>query len=141
VQKHDARNIHYDFRLELDGVLKSWAIPKGPSLDPAQKRLAIQVEDHQVSYAEFEGVIPPDQYGAGTVIIWDGGTWEPIGEPREGLSVGKLEFRLHGEKLQGAWALVRMHGKSGDRQESWLLIKERDNYARAENEFNVFESL
>jgi bifunctional non-homologous end joining protein LigD len=141
VQKHAARNLHYDFRLELDGTLKSWAIPKGPSLDPAQKRLAVHVEDHPLSYAEFEGVIPPKQYGAGTVIVWDRGTWEPIGDPREGLSAGQLKFRLHGEKMQGAWALVRMRGKPEERQESWLLIKERDAQARSEAEFSVVDAL
>ena len=141
VQKHAARSLHYDFRLELDGTLKSWAVPKGPSLDPAQKRLAVHVEDHPLSYAEFEGVIPPRQYGAGTVIVWDRGTWEPIGDPREGLSAGQLKFRLHGEKLKGAWVLVRMRGKPGERQESWLLIKERDAQAQSETEFSVVESL
>ncbi|MBP2639656.1 MAG: ligD [Firmicutes bacterium] len=126
VQKHAARNLHYDFRLELDGVLKSWAIPKGPSLDPMQKRLAVHVEDHPLSYAEFEGEIPPKQYGAGTVIIWDRGTWEPIGDPRKGLDSGLLKFQLYGEKLRGAWTLVRMRGKPDERQDAWLLIKERD---------------
>src|SRR5450830_824393 len=101
IQKHAARSLHYDFRLELDGTLKSWAIPKGPSLDPTQKRLAVQVEDHPLSYAGFEGVIPPKQYGAGTVIIWDRGTWEPVGDPRAGYRAGKLKFQLHGEKLKG----------------------------------------
>jgi bifunctional non-homologous end joining protein LigD len=141
VHKHAARSMHYDLRLELDGVLKSWAVPKGPSFDPAQKRLAVHVEDHPLSYAAFEGVIPPGEYGAGTVIVWDRGTWEPMGDPREGLGAGHLKFRLHGEKLQGAWALVRIHGKAGEKQEPWLLIKERDVYARAEAEFNVVELL
>ncbi|HWQ88751.1 MAG TPA: DNA ligase D [Desulfitobacteriaceae bacterium] len=141
VQKHAARNIHYDFRLEVDGVLKSWAIPKGPSFDPKQKRLAVRVEDHPLSYLEFEGVIPPQQYGAGKVIVWDRGTWEPTGDPLEELDAGHLKFKLHGEKLKGAWALVRMHDKSGKKQEPWLLIKESDAYARAETEFNVVVSL
>lgn len=141
IQKHDARNIHYDLRLELDGVLKSWAIPKGPSLDPSQKRLAIQVEDHPLAYAGFEGVIPPKEYGAGTVIVWDRGTWEPTGDPQAGLAAGSLKFVLHGEKLQGAWALVHMRSKAGDKQEPWLLIKERDAHARAEAEFKVIEEL
>ncbi|MHC1762285.1 MAG: DNA ligase D [Negativicutes bacterium] len=140
IQKHAARSLHYDFRLELDGVLKSWAVPKGPSLDPAQKRLAIRVEDHPLSYAEFEGVIPPRQYGAGTVIVWDRGTWEPIGDPREGLGAGHLKFRLYGEKLKGAWALVRMRGKPEERQEAWLLIKEHDAMARPEKEFSVVDA-
>ena len=141
VQKHASRNLHYDFRLELDGTLKSWAVPKGPSLDPKQKRLAVHVEDHPLSYAEFEGVIPPRQYGAGTVIVWDRGSWEPIGDPHEGLASGQLKFRLHGEKLRGAWALVRMRGKPEERQESWLLIKERDAQVRSEIEFSVVEAL
>lgn len=141
VHKHAARSLHYDFRLELDGVLKSWAVPKGPSLDPKQKRLAIHVEDHPLSYAEFEGEIPPRQYGAGTVTIWDRGTWAPIGDPREGLDAGQLKFRLYGEKLKGVWALVRMRRKPDERQESWLLIKEHDDMSRPEAEFNIVEAL
>ena len=140
VQKHAARQIHYDLRLELDGVLKSWAIPKGPSLDPSKKRLAVKVEDHPLEYAEFEGVIPPGQYGAGAVSVWDHGTWEPAGDPWEGLSAGHLKFELRGQKLQGAWALVRMHGQAGEKKETWLLIKERDANARSEAEFNVVEA-
>src|SRR4051794_12344734 len=114
VQKHDATHLHYDFRLELDGVLKSWAVPKGPSLDPAVKRLAMEVEDHPVDYGSFEGVIPEGEYGGGTVLLWDRGEWEPIGDPHEGLRTGKLKFRLHGEKLRGAWMLVRT-GAEGSR--------------------------
>ena len=101
IQKHWASRLHYDFRLELDGVLLSWAVPKGPSFDPSDKRMAIHVEDHPVSYGSFEGTIPPKQYGAGTVIVWDRGTWEPVGDPREGMAEGKLVFKLHGEKLAG----------------------------------------
>lgn len=141
VQKHAARSLHYDFRLELDGTLKSWAVPKGPSFDPAQKRLAVHVEDHPLSYAGFEGVIPPGQYGAGSVIVWDRGTWEPIGDPYQGLSSGELKFRLRGEKLQGAWVLVRMKKRPGERQEAWLLIKERDADARPESEFSVVDAM
>src|SRR5947207_3562025 len=116
VQKHAARRLHYDFRLELDGTLKSWAVPKGPSLDPREKRMAVHVEDHPLSYGGFEGVIPPGQYGAGTVIVWDRGTWEPVGDPHAGYRDGKLKFVLRGEKLQGAWTLVRMRGRGDERQ-------------------------
>lgn len=137
VQKHVASSLHYDFRLELDGTLKSWAIPKGPSLDPAQKRLAIRVEDHSLSYADFEGVIPPGQYGAGRVVIWDQGTWEPIANPQAGLENGALEFVLHGDKLKGGWVLVRLRGKPGHKQNAWLLIKRQDAYARPHDEFDV----
>ncbi len=141
IQKHAARNLHYDFRLELDGTLKSWAIPKGPSLDPSVKRMAVHVEDHPLSYADFEGVIPPGQYGAGTVIVWDSGQWVPEGDPKKGLREGKLKFELRGEKLRGHWTLVRMHGRGDERQEPWLLIKERDDEARPAAEFEVIEAL
>jgi len=130
VQKHAATRLHYDFRLELDGTLKSWAVPKGPSLDPNHKRLAVHVEDHPVDYADFEGIIPPKQYGAGTVLVWDRGTWEPIGDPRVGYRQGVLKFRLHGQKLHGAWTLVRMHRRGEEGKDNWLLIKERDAEAR-----------
>lgn len=128
VQKHRARNLHYDFRLELEGVLKSWAVPKGPSLDPGQKRLAVQVEDHPLEYAGFEGEIPAGQYGAGEVEIWDSGTWEPLGDPIKGLEKGHIKFQLKGRKLKGAWALVRMNGRD-NKKEQWLLIKEKDGHA------------
>src|SRR5881392_1448774 len=141
IQKHWATRLHYDFRLELDGTLKSWAVPKGPSLDPRDKRMAVHVEDHPISYGSFEGVIPPGQYGAGTVIVWDHGTWEPVGDPSAGYRAGKLKFKLHGEKLQGGWALVRMHGRANTRQDPWLLIKERDDAARPASEFNVVDEL
>src|SRR5437773_218570 len=108
VQKHHARRLHYDFRLELDGALKSWAVPKGPSLDPAEKRLAVHVEDHPVEYGDFEGVIPPGQYGAGRVLLWDRGQWIPEGDPAQGYRKGRLRFRLEGSKLHGSWSLVRM---------------------------------
>jgi bifunctional non-homologous end joining protein LigD len=125
IQKHDARNLHYDFRLELQGALKSWAVPKGPSLDPAVKRMGVRVEDHPISYGGFEGSIPAKQYGAGDVIVWDRGLWTPHGDPAKGLRAGKLKFELHGEKLKGGWTLVRMHGRGDESHEPWLLIKER----------------
>src|ERR1043165_56234 len=130
IQKHDATRLHYDFRLEWDGVLKSWAVPKGPSLDPAEKRLAVQVEDHPIDYATFEGVIPEGEYGAGPVILWERGTWTPESDPREGLRRGRLRFSLSGEKLSGTWNLVRMSGRSkGDGDRNWLLIKSADDAA------------
>jgi bifunctional non-homologous end joining protein LigD len=147
IQKHAARRLHYDFRLELDGVLKSWAVPKGPSLDPGEKRLAVHVEDHPLDYGEFEGVIPKGEYGGGTVLLWDRGTWVPADpNPAEAYRKGSLKFTLSGEKLHGNWALVRMGGKAaGERRENWLLIKERDEEAMpqsgdaivADNPFSV----
>jgi len=134
VQKHSARRLHYDFRLELDGVLKSWAVPKGPTLDPRQKRLAVEVEDHPLEYGQFEGVIPEGEYGGGTVLLWDRGTWTPLVDPRDGLRQGKLKFELHGEKLQGEWVLLRT-GKPGGKD--WLLKKIQDEKARSEEEFDV----
>lgn len=144
VQKHAATRLHYDFRLELDGTLKSWAVPKGPSLDPSQKRLAVHVEDHPLDYAEFEGVIPPKQYGAGPVLIWDRGTWQPLGNPHDGYRRGVLKFRLDGQKLHGAWTLVRMQrreqsDRSTDRKDHWLLIKEKDEDARRGREAEIVE--
>ncbi|MDR6853866.1 DNA ligase D [Variovorax guangxiensis] len=139
IQKHHARQLHYDFRLELDGTLKSWAVPKGPCLDPSVKRMAVHVEDHPVSYADFEGTIPPRQYGAGTVIVWDRGEWEAEGDARRGLAEGKLKFELHGDKLRGHWTLVRMRGK-GEKQEPWLLIKEQDEEARPLADYDVVEA-
>jgi bifunctional non-homologous end joining protein LigD len=143
VQKHDATRLHYDFRLEMEGVLKSWAVPKGPSLDPADKRLAMQVEDHPVSYFDFEGIIPEDNYGAGTVMVWDVGTWQPLSPvPVEGkyvpgteaeaaamLAKGDLKFRLKGKKLNGDFALIKMKGRRpGSKGNEWLLIKKHDDY-------------
>ncbi|NTW28930.1 MAG: DNA ligase D [Coriobacteriia bacterium] len=130
VQKHHASSLHYDFRLELDGVLLSWAVPKGPSLDTRDKRLAIRVEDHPLSYGSFEGTIPEGEYGGGSVIVWDRGTWEPLGDPHAGLAKGDFKFTLSGEKLRGVWVLVRLKPRPNERQESWLLIKERDDFAR-----------
>jgi bifunctional non-homologous end joining protein LigD len=131
IQEHAARRLHYDFRLELDGVLKSWAVPKGPSLDPGEKRLAVQVEDHPLDYGGFEGIIPEGQYGGGTVLLWDRGTWVPHDpDPAAAYAKGMLKFELQGEKLHGNWALVRMGGKAArERRQNWLLIKERDDAA------------
>ncbi len=127
VQQHDATSLHYDFRLELDGVFKSWAVPKGPSYDPAEKRLAMEVEDHPLSWGDFEGVIPESSYGAGPVIVWDRGTWEPLSGS---LDEGHLSFRLAGEKLAGGWTLRRW----GDDGRKWLLIKKRDEEADPDRE-------
>jgi bifunctional non-homologous end joining protein LigD len=129
VQKHAASHLHFDFRLEMAGVLKSWAVPKGPSLDPAVKRLAREVEDHPVDYIDFEGVIPQGEYGGGSVMVWDQGLWLPAGgDPVAELEHGALKFVLRGKRLKGGWALVRMGGERNAR--NWLLIKERDSYAR-----------
>jgi bifunctional non-homologous end joining protein LigD len=129
VQKHAATRLHYDLRLELDGVLLSWAVTRGPSADPADKRLAVRTEDHPIDYGNFEGVIPKGEYGGGTVMLWDRGTWEPLHDPHEGLEQGKLHFRLDGERMKGGWALVRMRGKPHEKRENWLLIKEDDEMA------------
>jgi bifunctional non-homologous end joining protein LigD len=131
IQKHAARRLHYDLRLELDGVLVSWAVPKGPSLDPGAKRLAVHVEDHPVEYGGFEGTIPKGEYGGGTVMLWDTGTWEPAGDAHEGLEKGELKFRVEGERLRGSWVLVHTGGRRGRPDDEWLLIKERDEEARA----------
>jgi bifunctional non-homologous end joining protein LigD len=131
IQKHAATRLHYDFRLELDGVLKSWAVTKGPSLDPADKRLAVHVEDHPLDYGDFEGLIPKGEYGGGTVLLWDTGEWEPLGDGRAMYQKGRLTFLLHGEKLSGKWSLVRMQGRDGKGgKENWLLIKSHDSAAR-----------
>lgn len=137
IQKHAASRLHYDFRLELDGTLKSWAVPKGPSLDPAQKRLAVHVEDHPMDYADFEGVIPAKQYGAGTVLLWDRGYWSPIGDAAAGYRRGRLKFHLSGKKLRGVWNLVRMGRRSGEDKENWLLIKENDEEARRGDDSDI----
>ena len=140
VQKHAASRLHYDFRLEIDGVLVSWALPKGPSFDPADKRIAVHVEDHPLAYGGFEGVIPPKQYGAGSVIVWDHGSFEPISDPTAGMKAGKIIFRLHGQKLEGTWELVRI-AKPGDKQDLWILFKKRDAFARPHAEYDVLRAL
>jgi bifunctional non-homologous end joining protein LigD len=132
VQKHLATRLHYDFRLEWKGVLMSWAVPKGPSTDPSVKRLAMQTEDHPIDYANFEGVIPAGEYGGGTVMVWDTGTWEPeSADVNAALQKGDLKFTLHGKKLHGSWVLVRTRGFGSSKTTSWLLIKHRDKYASA----------
>lgn len=135
IQKHDASHLHYDFRLEIDGVLKSWAVPKGPSYDPSTKRLAMMTEDHPMEYGSFEGVIPAGNYGAGNVIIWDHGEWEyvePGDNPGVGLKKGKLTFRLEGKKMFGEWALVKIRGRGSGKGNEWLLLKHDDQWANRE---------
>jgi bifunctional non-homologous end joining protein LigD len=140
IQKHWASRLHYDLRLELDGVFLSWAVLKGPSFDPAEKRIAIHVEDHPLNYGTFEGVIPAKQYGAGTVIVWDNGTWEAVGDAKEGMRKGKLPFVLHGQKLAGTWELVNIT-KPADKQEQWILFKKRDAWSRPRAEYDVVAAL
>jgi bifunctional non-homologous end joining protein LigD len=140
VQKHAATRLHYDFRLEMEGVLKSWAVPKGPSYDPADKRLAMHTEDHPLDYGDFEGIIPEGQYGGGTVLLWDRGTWTPLEDPHKGYRAGKLKFRLDGEKLKGGWTLVKIRGRDArDDEKSWLLIKETDETTRPAAKFSITE--
>jgi bifunctional non-homologous end joining protein LigD len=139
IQKHAATRLHYDLRLELDGVMKSWAVTRGPSLDPSEKRLAVQVEDHPVEYNAFEGTIPKGEYGGGTVMIWDRGRWAPEGDPHKGFAKGHLVFDLDGEKLHGRWHLVRLRKRANDRHDNWLLIKGKDQYARAGGDEDILE--
>ncbi len=139
IQKHAASRMHYDFRLEHDGVLLSWAVPKGPSFDTHDKRLAVHVEDHPVEYGEFEGIIPRGEYGGGSVMLWDRGTWEPAGDIDTMYREGKLKFFVHGEKIKGAWTLVRMGGRAGEEGKNWLLIKERDEHVRSSAELDIVE--
>ncbi len=139
VQKHAARRLHYDLRLEMDGVLKSWAVTRGPSLVPAEKRLAVHVEDHPLEYGDFEGTIPKGEYGGGTVLVWDLGKWKPVGDAHKGLAKGHLEFELEGEKLAGRWHLVRMAQKPREKRENWLLIKGDDEAARAPADPDILE--
>ncbi|MGB7259155.1 MAG: DNA ligase D, partial [Pseudolabrys sp.] len=139
IQKHDATRLHYDLRLELDGVMKSWAVTRGPSLVPGEKRLAVQVEDHPIDYNKFEGTIPEAEYGGGTVMIWDRGSWEPQNDPHRGLQKGHLDFTLDGEKLKGGWHLVRMHRKPGEKRDNWLLIKAHDDAERGARDKDILE--
>ena len=139
IQKHDATRLHYDLRLELDGVMKSWAVTRGPSLVPGEKRLAVEVEDHPIEYNAFEGTIPEGEYGGGTVMIWDRGTWEPDGDPHRGLAKGHLSFTLHGEKLDGGWHLVRMHRRANEKRNNWLLIKQHDGAERSPRDPDILE--
>ena len=139
IQKHDARRLHYDLRLELDGVFKSWAVTRGPSLLAGEKRLAVQVEDHPLDYGDFEGNIPKGEYGGGSVIVWDRGSWRPEGDPADGLKKGRLTFTLQGEKLAGGWHLVRMHKRRGEKRDNWLLIKQDDAAARPEDAPDITE--
>ncbi len=139
IQKHDARRLHYDLRLELDGVMKSWAVTRGPSLVPAERRLAVQVEDHPIDYNKFEGTIPQGEYGGGTVMVWDRGTWTPEDDPHKGLKKGHLSFALDGEKLHGLWHLVRMHKRRGETRDNWLLIKSEDEAARKPRDKDILD--
>ena len=139
IQKHDATRLHYDLRLQLDGVMKSWAVTRGPSLVPGEKRLAVEVEDHPIDYNKFEGTIPKGEYGGGTVMVWDRGAWEPEGDPHRGLAKGHLAFHLDGEKLHGGWHLVRMRPRPGEKRNNWLLIKQHDDAARTEHDKDILE--
>src|SRR4051812_16736770 len=140
IQKHWATRLHYDFRLELEGTMKSWAVPKGPSYDPHDKRMAMPTEDHPIAYNRFEGQIPAGNYGAGKVIIWDKGTWIPLEDPHKGFRDGKLKFEMRGHKMRGKWTLVRMKGRGdGKREDPWLLIKERDEFVRPAAEYSVVD--
>jgi bifunctional non-homologous end joining protein LigD len=141
IQKHAATRLHYDLRLELDGVMKSWAVTRGPSLVPGEKRLAVHVEDHPIEYNTFEGTIPQGEYGGGTVLIWDRGQWYPEGDPHRGLVKGSLDFTLDGEKLHGRWHMVRMRGRPGDKKENWLLIKAHDEFERGPKDPDILEEM
>ena len=140
VQHHIATADHYDFRLELNGVLLSWAVPKGPSFNPKDRRLAMKVEDHPFDYRNFEGTIAKGQYGGGTVMLWDEGTWEPLMEPEEALEKGELKFTLKGSRLKGNWVLIKWKPKWDDKGNTWLLIKERDDYALDEEGISEFST-
>src|SRR6266852_9641554 len=139
VQKHDARRVHYDLRLELGGTLKSWAVTRGPSLIVGEKRLAVRTEDHPMQYLDFEGNIPKGEYGGGAMIVWDRGRWEPAFDPEKGLQKGHLDITLHGGRLKGRWHLVRMRPRPGEKKEQWLLIKADDAFARQAGEPDITE--
>ena len=141
IQKHAATRLHYDLRLELDGVMKSWAVTRGPSLVPGEKRLAVETEDHPVEYNAFEGTIPKGEYGGGTVMVWDRGTWTPEEDPHRGLKKGHLDLSLDGEKLHGRWHLVRLRGKPGEKRNNWLLIKATDDAARTAKDADILEEM
>ncbi len=141
VQKHAATRLHYDFRLEWEGVLKSWAVTRGPSLNPEDKRLAVRTEDHPLAYGDFEGTIPKGEYGGGTVMLWDTGWWEPEDDPSKALRKGKLSFKLHGSRMKGGWALVRMRPREGEKRENWLLVKETDEIASKDGESLINENI
>ena len=141
VQKHAARRLHYDLRLEMDGVLKSWAVTKGPSLTVGDKRLAVRTEDHPIEYLNFEGNIPKGEYGAGSMIVWDRGQWEPEGDPQKGLAKGHLAFTLDGSRLKGRWHLVRMRPRSGEKTEPWLLIKSDDEFGRHTGDLEITDEV
>jgi bifunctional non-homologous end joining protein LigD len=141
IQKHDARRLHYDLRLQLDGVMKSWAVTRGPSLVPGIKRLAVQVEDHPINYNTFEGTIPEGEYGGGTVMVWDRGHWRPEGDPHKGIAKGHLSFRLAGTKLRGGWHLVRLRKRPGEKRNNWLLIKQRDKAARTAHDRDILREM
>src|SRR4051794_28954392 len=141
IQKHAATRLHYDLRLELNGKMLSWAVTRGPSLNPGDKRLAVHVEDHPIEYNKFEGTIPKGQYGGGTVMIWDRGSWTPDRDPRRAMQKGHLDFELHGDKLNGHWHLVRMRKRPGERQEPWLLIKATDESARKKSDPDILEEM
>jgi bifunctional non-homologous end joining protein LigD len=137
IQKHAARRLHYDLRLQLDGVMKSWAVTRGPSLVPGEKRLAVQVEDHPIDYNKFEGTIPRGEYGGGTVMMWDRGRWRPDGDPHVGLRKGHIAFHLSGKKLHGGWHLVRLRRRPGESRDNWLLIKQHDEEARGARDKDI----
>ncbi len=141
IQKHAASRLHYDFRLEMEGVLRSWAVPKGPSLDTTEKHLAVEVEDHPIEYGSFEGTIPAGEYGGGTVMVWDQGTYTPRGDAVEMYRAGNLKVDLHGHKLEGGFALVRMKRRPKETKDNWLLIKERDAHVRPHAEYDVLAAL